>query len=312
MALRVLGRLSGVLLLDRGGSALVGDGTVGDRARRQGCQHPLGLLRGLAHGRGVQKQYGRPLRARQPGGGDHRLDDPVELRQQIVDPLEQRLELVQFEGPGVMGHRLRQWMGLQVKAGDDTEEPGARAAGGPEQIGVLGLIGVNQFAVGGDHIEGDHALTRPPVLAAVPALTALQKEAAYAHARAMASGKRAPVLAQERGQLRASVDRRTGQRNAAGRVVAELAQLPQVDQKGAVAHAQGRPAVAPGADRNGEAALAGEAHAGRNVILVVGDQHGGWVSVGPPSVEHPADPRLLVAWLASPDEFPGDAHEIRD
>ena len=97
--------------------------------------------------------------------------------QQLVDPAEQRLEVVELEHPGVVGHRARERIRAQVKAGDDAEEARAGAARRPQQIGVLILVGPDQLAVGGDDVDRGDVLARPAVLAAVPPLPALEQEA---------------------------------------------------------------------------------------------------------------------------------------
>src|SRR5271165_2040322 len=107
-----------------------------------------------------------------------------------------------------MSHRSRQRIRAEVEAGDHAEEARAGAAGGPQQIGVLLLVGLDQLALGGDDVDRRDVLARPPVLAAVPALAALEEEAADADARAVPAGERAAVGSQERDELGTPLHRR--------------------------------------------------------------------------------------------------------
>ena len=170
VVLGVLRRLCVVLGLHRGRPELVRDGAAGERAGLERGEHSAGLLDGVAHRRRVQEQQRRALRAREARRRDDRLDDAIERRQQLVDPVQQRLELVELEGPGVVMHRARQRIGLQMEAGDDAEEPGAGTPGRPQQIAVLRLARMDQTAVRGDEVDSDHVLAGPTQLAAVPAL----------------------------------------------------------------------------------------------------------------------------------------------
>src|SRR6185312_8941217 len=101
-------------------------------------------------------------------------------------------------------------IGAQMKSRDDAKEARSRSAGGPQQVGVGGLVGVDELAVGGDHVDGRDALARPAVAAAVPSLAALKQEAADTDAGAVAAGKGAAVAGEERRQLGATLDRRAG------------------------------------------------------------------------------------------------------
>ena len=312
MVLGVLRRLCLVLLLDRGRAVLVRDRAVGDRAGLQGRQHALGFLVALAHRRRVEQQHGRTLGARQARRRDHRLDDAVERRQQLVDPAEQRLELRELEHPRVVGHRPRQRIRAQMEARDHAEEPRPGAASGPQKIRVLLLVGPDQLAVGRDDVDRGDVLARPAALAAVPPLAALQQEAPDPDARAVPTGKRAAVRGQERHQLGAALHRGARGDDPSVRVICHLAHQTEVDQQRLVAHTPGGPAVTAGAHRHLQAPFAGEPDAGDDVIVAVGHQHGSRVALGPAGVEHPAHPRLLIAGVAPPDDFARRGHEISD
>jgi hypothetical protein len=170
MVLGVLRGLGEVLLLDRRRPRLVGDRPQRQRTRAQRREHALGVLRGVAQRGGVQQEHRWPVGTRQARGGDHRLDDALQGRQQAVDPLQQVVEILELEHPRVVGHGLRPGVGAQVKARDDAEEPGAGAPRGPQQVGVLVLVGMDELAVGGDHVDPHDALTRPSPAPAVPAV----------------------------------------------------------------------------------------------------------------------------------------------
>ncbi|WP_327003228.1 hypothetical protein OHA72_50495 [Dactylosporangium sp. NBC_01737] len=60
-----------------------------------------------------------------------------------------------------------------MEAGDDAGEAGSGAAGGPQQVGVARLVGVDELAAGGHDVDGHDALARPAPGAAVPAPSAL-------------------------------------------------------------------------------------------------------------------------------------------
>ena len=66
------------------------------------------------------------------------------------------------------------------------------------------------------------------------------------------------------------------------------------------------------AHRHLQPAVACQSYAGDHVILALGEQDRGGVAVGPAGVEHAADPRLLVAGIAPPDDLAGEGHEISD
>ena len=89
-------------------------------------------------------------------------------------------------------------------------------------------------------------------------------------ARAVPAGERAAVRGEERRQLGAALDRRTGGGDPGGGVVGQLAHPPEVDQQRVVAQAPRRPAVPAGTDRDLQPALAREPHAGDDVLLGLG------------------------------------------
>ena len=164
MVLGVLRRLRLVLLLDRRRAVLVGDRAIGNRARHQRRQDALRRLLGLAHRGRVEQQHRGTLGARQARRRDHRLDDAVQRRQQVVDPAEQRLELVELEHPRVVGHRPRQRIRAEVEPRDHAEEAWPGTTSGPQQVGVLLLVGPDQLAVGGDDVDRGDVLHAQPYL----------------------------------------------------------------------------------------------------------------------------------------------------
>jgi hypothetical protein len=52
-----------------------------------------------------------------------------------------------------------------MKAGHDPEESRACAAGRPQQVGVLGLVGVSELAVGADDVDRADVLAGSAVAA---------------------------------------------------------------------------------------------------------------------------------------------------
>ncbi len=279
---------------------------AGQRAAVERAEQYPRLLVGVGHDRGVQEQHRaagmRPAvmqrYVRQPGRGDDRFDPPVEAGQERVQPGEQLDRVVQRVRAGVVPHHRGRRVGLQVKTGDEAGEAGAGAAGRPQQVGVVGLVGVDEFAVGGHHVDGDDALAGPAAGAAVPALAALQQVAAEPDRGAVPGRERAAPSGQVRGQFEAALDGRADRDDAGGLVVADVAQGAQVDEEPAVAQAPGRPGVPARADGDRPVPLGGQPDGGDEVIVVARQQDGRRVPVRDPRVEDPPDPGFLVAGLA--------------
>ena len=139
---------------------------------------------------------------------------------------------------------------------------------------------------------------------AVPALAALQQEAAQADRRAVTAGKGPAPFGQKRRQLPPALHGRAGRDHPGGRVVPDVPQLSQVDQQGVVAQAPRRPRVPAGAHRDRPAALARQPHALDHVVVAPGLEHGRREPVRAPRVEDAASASLLVARLAPQDQPP--------
>jgi len=61
-----------------------------------------------------------------------------------------------------------------MKTGDNAEEAGTGTARCPKQVGIFALVGMHQFAVGGDDVHAEDATAGRPPQARVPAEAALQ------------------------------------------------------------------------------------------------------------------------------------------
>ena len=118
-----------------------------------------------------------------PSGGDacaddDRLDPSIERRQHLVRPVQHGVEVVDRQRVGGLHEHRRKVEQGEVKACDGTEEPRTGAPRRPVQVGVGIGAGVDQLAVGGHHVDREHALAGPPPQTAVPSLAALEEVAA--------------------------------------------------------------------------------------------------------------------------------------
>ena len=193
-------------------------------------------------------QQHRVGRDRRVGLGER--DDLDGVLDEVMRVVQPRHHLVEV-GEGERLHGEPEVLGLgqraQVEAGDDAEEAGPGAAGGPEQVGVLVLRGPDQLAVGGDHVDRDDVLRRPAPAAGVPALAALEQEAADADGRAVPAGEEPAALLEERPELDAALDRGRGRDDLRRLVVRELLESAEVDDQRVGADRPLRPAVPAGA-----------------------------------------------------------------
>ena len=67
-------------------------------------------------------------------------------------------------------------MEAKLELGDDPEVA-ATAAQAPEELGLFGLAGLDEVALGGDQIDRDELVDRQPVLAMKPADTTAERQA---------------------------------------------------------------------------------------------------------------------------------------
>ena len=95
-------------------------------------------------------------------------------------------------------------MAAQVKPGDDSEVAGARTARRPQPVGVLLGVGMDELAVGGDDVDGDHAQAGRPDHPRQPAPSALQQKAAEPDRRAVAGGEEQAMIGQQPVELAAA------------------------------------------------------------------------------------------------------------
>ena len=182
----------------------------------------------IAHRAAVQQ--GQRCLGRRVGLGHHRAHD--DQRRRVVDHLAQRaararghdreLELVgearllgQRPAQHLVAHlhrvdvvrlpdRRRAGVAAQVKAHHDAEVAGARAAGGPQPLGVRVLVGVDQLALGGDDVDADDAHAGRPDHARQPTPPALEQEATQADGGAVARGEEQPVVGEQAVELAAA------------------------------------------------------------------------------------------------------------
>ena len=104
--------------------------------------------------------------------------------------------------------------GLDLDGGEDAEVR-ARAAHGPEQVGLVLRVGPHEPAVGEDQLGGDHVVEREPVRAAEEALPARGHQPADADVAVVAGADRQPVRRRARRRRRPS-----GRPHRAGRAAA--------------------------------------------------------------------------------------------
>lgn len=223
-----------------------------------------------------------------------------------MQPGHHLVEVVEAVGVHGLGHVARRRQRAQVEAGHHAEEARPGAAGGPEQVGVLLGVGADQLALGGHHVDGHDVLRRPAPAAGVPALAALQQEAADPDGRAVAAREEPAVAVEERPELGAAAGGRAGRDDLRLRVVRHLAQGIEVEHERVLAHRPLRPAVPAGAYGDLPAALAGQADPQDDVPLVGRAEHGGGLPVGEPAVEDPVHAGGLEAVVVAQPEGAGE------
>lgn len=81
-----------------------------------------------------------------------------------------------------------------MEPGDDSEEAGSGATGGPVEVRVPVSVGPDQLTGWGDHVDGFHALAGRAVDPAVPAEAALEQIATDRHPDAVADREEEVVL----------------------------------------------------------------------------------------------------------------------
>ena len=167
-------------------------------------------------------------------GRRHAHRDDLDRRRHVgvdrVQPGEHLLEepdRVHLHGRGeeaVEGTRA------EVEPRHDAREASDRRRGPPREVGVRVRVGAHQLAVGRDHLDRRHLLGRPTPAAGVPALAALQEEAADADARAVAAAEEAAPLLEERAQLVAAPHRGSGRHDPRLLVEADAVQRREIDR----------------------------------------------------------------------------------
>ena len=277
----------------------------GQRPVLEDVEQPQHLLVGVGHARGVQQQH-RAARVRRPRRRAVRRaagSPPAPARPggprsaaRSCSQCTTCSASVEREGPGVLPHRRRLRVGLQVEAGDHAGEARAGTAGGPVEIRVLLGVGAHQLAVGGDDVDRDDALAGP---ALAPGRSSPGRPAAGSRrSRRSRSGRPGRPGRARSGTAPARARPSSPGRRCTTPDASSYSMRPQgaeVDQQRVVVQAPGRPRVAAGAHADPPAALGGEPHAGGDVVRVGGLQHGRRIAIGPARVEDPADPGLLVA-----------------
>jgi hypothetical protein len=86
-------------------------------------------------------------------------------------------------------HHLRTRLKAEMKTRNNAEEARTGPTRCPEQVGIFALVGMHQFAIGGDDVHAEDAAAGRPPQARVPAEAALQQKATEAHGHAMAGRK---------------------------------------------------------------------------------------------------------------------------
>src|SRR5690554_2865825 len=104
-----------------------------------------------------------------------------------VEPLHHPVEVLQLEGLESVAEEPEEGARRDVKAGHDPGKGWSCSACGPVQVAVLVGVGAHEFAISSDDIDRDDALGRPSPSTLVPALAALEQEAADSDGGAVAA-----------------------------------------------------------------------------------------------------------------------------
>ena len=231
---------------------------------RSALLHRTHVAGGNAHHR-LELQLGRhERRGRRAGQG---RDQGQLLRRAARERIEMGQHL-----RGLLGrphakarHHGRDRMQAEAEARDDAEVA-ATAAQRPEQIGVLGLVGGDDRAIGQHHLGFDQVVASQAVAARQPADAAAQGEPGHAgvgdfaarRGQAMGLHGRVVVMPEQAG---------LGACDAAQRVHLDALHGREVDHHAAFAHRPAGDAVAAGANGQQQAVFGSEAdgrgHLGR-------------------------------------------------
>ena len=178
------------------------------------------------------------------GGHDRELElvgKPRLLGQRPAQDLVADLHRVDVVG---LPDGRRAGVAAQMEAHDDPEVAGARAARGPQPVGVLVLVGVDELALGGDDVDADDAHAGGPDHAREPSPAALEQEAPQADGGAVAGGEEQAVIGEQAVELAAAHPGLDDRDPRLGVELHDPVQPREVDEERALAHAGRRPAVA--------------------------------------------------------------------
>jgi hypothetical protein len=192
--------------------------------------------------------------------------------------------------------------GHEMEAHDDPRERRPGSAGGPEQVGILFGIASQQLAIGGDDVDRDDALGGPAPAALVPALAALEEEAADADRWAMSTVEEPAPRLEVRREGVASAGRRLRRRDPGLEIEGHLLELPEIDEQPALAHAPRRPGVSTRSHGDTPAPLASEQHPVDDILHRPGDEHRVRPPIGSSAVEDASDSGLLETGFAVQEE----------
>ena len=196
-------------------------------------------------------------------------------------------------------HDLRPRLQLHLEPRDHAEEAGPGAARGPEQIGVLPLVGTHELTICRDHIDRRHACAGGPPQTRVPAKAALQEEAPKPHRHAVAGREKQAMLAQSAIEV-GSLQRRLQAGAPAVDVDRETGHGGKVDQHSAFAQERGGPAVPARTDGDFQIALPRQPYRGHHVVVVSRPHDDVGITRRHAPVPH-GPTQLFVPGIATPD-----------
>lgn len=280
---------------------------LGERAGAQRFESSKRLVprRGERSGTDCDPRPRRSCGRRLAGGcqDESRLDVRRQVTRGPDGPARHALDVGQREGEAGGRDCRRVRVQTEPEAGDDGEETRPRAAGGPEEVGVLGPAAGDRPAVGGDSPDLQDVGTCRSPRTGVPAESAAQQEAAHRDGGAVAYGEGQVMRGESLDQVLPG-DGGSHLGRCRRRVDAAVPQPCQVDQQAPVTELGAGPVVPAGARGNAQplGACPGQ---GQGDVPLRGDLQDG---LGKPlrhePVPHRADSGRFVAGVTPSDQCP--------
>ncbi len=159
-----------------------------------------------------------------------------------------------------------------LETGHDTEIA-ATASEGPEEVGMVGVVGHDELTVDGDELHGEHRVDGQTVLAGEEADPTTECDATDPDRTTVAESDGEPVLGGGGTELGGS-ETGPGPCRGSARVDFDMVETPDIDHDPAVDDAVAGHAVTAAADRELEARRPGESD-GRGDIGAIRDANDG-------------------------------------